>query len=92
MTKTSTEQDTHRLMHLLVKMDAGATASRQDLADALDMTPRAVSHLIVRAKTRYGVHVIHTPDGYALMNPGVFNMNAVRKFLKDQRIPRHFKL
>jgi hypothetical protein len=86
---TTITEDTHRLLHLMVRLEAGATGTRADLAKAMNITPRAVSFLLVRARTRFGVTIVHTEQGYGLASPGVFDMTAVRKFLRvNPKSPR----
>jgi hypothetical protein len=86
---TTITDHTHRLLHLMVRLDAGATGTRADLAKAMNITPRAVSFLLVCARNRFGVQIVHTEDGYSLASTGVFDMAAVRKFLRaNPKSPR----
>jgi len=81
----TTENDTHRTLALLAQINAGKRWTRKALAARYGITTRAVSMMLVRARTRYGVRLIHAKDGYAIDNPGVFDLNRVAQFTKGKR-------
>lgn len=79
MTRSTTATSLRRLYSLLAVLDGGGKPSRQDLARRWKVTTRAVSHLIASAERRFAVRIRDEGDGYALHDPGVFDLRRVKE-------------
>jgi hypothetical protein len=88
---TTIDSDTRRFLSLLLEIHNGRKWTRKDLASRLAITPRAVSMMLTRFRTRYGVRLAFTASGYVILDPGVFDLTRLNRFVPG-RLPRVSRL
>lgn len=80
------------LMILLTTLDQNGEISQQGLADYLNMSKTTVTRLLRRVRDDYGV-IINRPIGsdvkYIIADWGLFDREAVYKYLKDAPLIEH---